>query len=349
MGASPMSRDVQKTKRAGPPATLEERFIETRDGHRLFVTQWRPRRPKGVPLVLTDGLGCEGYAWSYLIDYFKGERPLVAWQYRGHGRSPVPEDLDCLTIPNMVRDLEDVLTTTNTHEAVFLGYSMGVQILLEAVRSLRERVRGLVLVCGSYERPIDNWHNAPERYRAPTIANRLMRRVFPYLSGAFLHFPDPAHRVWRSVVPTRLSYEVAVRTEVNGRRIDRRDFSPYLDHIGTMDMRVFAALARALAVHSAADLLPTLTCPTLIIAGQRDTFAPVWLSEEMHRQVPDSELMVVRDGTHATPVEHPQLLNLRLEKFLRERVERNVRGGRRRNNNLAPSVNVSPRSRSESH
>lgn len=335
-------------RRTRPPATLEERFIETRDGHRLFVTEWRPHRPKGVPLVLTDGLGCEGYAWSYLVDYFKGERPLVAWQYRGHGRSPVPEDLSCLTIPNMVGDLEDVLAATGTEEAVFLGYSMGVQILLEAVRSLRERVRGLVLVCGSYERPIDNWHNTPERYRAPTLANRLMRRVFPYLSGAFLHFPDPAHRVWRSLVPTRLSYELAVRTEVNGRRIDRRDFGPYLDHIGTMDMRVFAALARALAVHSAADLLPTLSCPTLIIAGQRDTFAPVWLSEEMHRQVQASELMVVRDGTHATPVEHPQLLNLRLEKFLRERVERSPRAARSDVTKRTRSRTVSGGSRSES-
>src|SRR5690606_7192483 len=115
--------------------------------------------------------------------------------------------------------------------------------------------------------------------------------------------------------------QFALFVELNRRRIDSRDFWPYLQHIGSMDMRVFSALARALSVHSAADLLPKLEMPTLVIAGARDTFAPVWISEEMHRRIPGSEILVVRDGTHATPVEHPQLLNLRLEKFFRERVD----------------------------
>ncbi len=340
--------DARRARRSGRPvrgrpvkarAQLEERFVETRDGHRLFVRTWRPAEAKGPALVLTDGLGCQGYAWAYIVDAFKGERPIVAWQYRGHGRSPVPDDLDSLTVETMVNDLEDVLAATGIERAVFLGYSMGVQVVLEAVRRLTseraapsptraapdaplpdERVAGLVLLCGSFERPLDTWHNLPERYRPPTLTNRVMRRVFPYLSGAFLQFPEHAQQVWQKLIPTRLSYQLALLVELNGRRIDYRDFWPYLQHIGSMDMRVFSALARALSVHSAGDVLPTIEAPTLIIAGARDTFAPLWISEEMHRKIPGSEILVVRDGTHATPVEHPQLINLRLEKFFRERV-----------------------------
>lgn len=308
-------------RRAAPRAQLEERFVETRDGHRLFVRTWRPREAKGPALVLTDGLGCQGYAWAYIVDAFKAERPIVAWQYRGHGRSPVPEDLACLTVETMVDDLEDVLDATGIDRAVFVGYSMGVQVVLEAVRRLEERVAGLVLLAGGYERPLDTWHNLPERYRPPTLTNRVMRRIFPYLSGAFLHFPDPAQKLWHALIPTKLSYALAVRVELNGRRIDVRDFWPYLEHIGSMDMRVFAALARALSLHSAADVLPNIKAPTLIVAGAKDTFAPLWVLEEMHKRIPASEILVVRDGSHATPVEHPQLINLRLEKFLRERVQ----------------------------
>lgn len=313
------SRAPRARRRPTPLAQLEERFVTTRDGHRLFVRTWRPRKPKGPALVLTDGLGCQGYAWAYIVDAFKAERPIVAWHYRGHGRSPVPDDLSCLTVETMVEDLEDVLEATGIEEGIFVGFSMGVQVVLEAVRRMRERVLGLVLLCGGYERPLDTWHNLPERYRPPTLTNRVMRRVFPYLSGAFLHFPDPAQRLWEALIPTKLSYAFAVRVELNGRRIDVRDFWPYLEHIGSMDMRVFAGLARALSVHSAADVLPTIDVPTLVVAGAKDTFAPLWILEEMHKRIPTSEILVVRDGSHATPVEHPQLINLRLEKFFRER------------------------------
>lgn len=302
-------------------AGLREHHVEARDGTRLYVRTYTPEEPKGAPIVFVDGLGCEGYAWTYLIDYFRKERPLVYWQYRGHGRSEVPADLSTLTVDTMVDDLERVLEETRTERPVLCGHSMGVQVALESYRRLRAGLSGLVLVCGGYERPVDTFHAAPLRSAAPTVVNRVMRRVFPYLSGAFIHFPEHAMRVWRRVIPTRLSYELAVRVEVNGRRIDRRDFWPYFQHLGEMDMRVFALLARALAEHSAGDLLADVSLPTLIIGGGRDTFTPVWLSEEMWRRIPESEYLFIPDGTHATPIEHPQLIGLRLEKFLRERVD----------------------------
>jgi len=56
--------------------------------------------------------------------------------------------------------------------------------------------------------------------------------------------------------------------------------------------------------------------PTLIVAGTDDTFTPYWLSEEMHARIRGSELLTVPGGTHVAPIEHPELITLRLEKFL---------------------------------
>lgn len=299
---------------------VEERYVEAHDGTRLFVRTYAPAKRKGPALVLCDGLGCQGYAWTYLIDHFRRERPIVYWQYRGHGYSEVPRDLETLTVDTMVRDLFTVLDATKTETAVVCGHSMGVQVALEGYRHAEERVYGLVLVCGGYEHPLDTWHLGPRR-GVPTLPNWVMRKIFPYLSGAFLHFPEHAHKVWRALIPTRPFYEIAVRLEVNGRRICPDDFWPYFQHLGEMDMRVFARLARALAAHSAADLLERIAVPTLIIGGGRDTFTPVWLSEDMWRRIPRSEYLHIPDGTHATPIEHPELINLRLEKFLRERID----------------------------
>ena len=62
--------------------------------------------------------------------------------------------------------------------------------------------------------------------------------------------------------------------------------------------------------------LPHVDVPTLIVAGTDDTFTPYWLSEEMHARIPGSELLTVPGGTHVAPIEHPELITLRLEKFL---------------------------------
>lgn len=303
------------------PSQMEEQFVETSDGTRIFVRMYTPKKARGAPIVLLDGIGCEGYAWAYLSDYFRDSRPIVYWQYRGHGRSEVPDDLSTLTLRRVVDDLAEVLEKTGITTAVLCGHSMGVQVALESYRHLRTSIEGLILMCGGYEHPIKSFHGAATKGAPPTLPNRMMRRIFPYLTGAFIHYPETATELWRRVIPTKTMYEIAVRTEVNGRRIDRRDFWPYFEHLGTMDMRVFAHLARALAEHSAADVLPTIDVPTLVIGAGLDTFTPVWLSEDMWRQIHDSEYLHIKDGTHATPIEHPQLINLRVEKFLRERID----------------------------
>jgi pimeloyl-ACP methyl ester carboxylesterase len=40
----------------------------------------------------------------------------------------------------------------------------------------------------------------------------------------------------------------------------------------------------------------------------------------MADRIPGAEMFVLRGGTHAAPIEQPVSLELRLEKFLRERV-----------------------------
>jgi pimeloyl-ACP methyl ester carboxylesterase len=44
----------------------------------------------------------------------------------------------------------------------------------------------------------------------------------------------------------------------------------------------------------------------------------MWLSVKMHAAIPGSELLVLPGGTHVGPLEHPDLVALRLEKYLRD-------------------------------
>ena len=85
-----------------------------------------------------------------------------------------------------------------------------------------------------------------------------------------------------------------------------------------MDFRLYIAILLALAEHDAHDVLPTIAVPTLIITGQRDFFTPPGLARRMADRIAGAELLEVKLGTHYTPVEFPDVVNLRLKKFFRD-------------------------------
>lgn len=53
--------------------------------------------------------------------------------------------------------------------------------------------------------------------------------------------------------------------------------------------------------------LRRVTCPTLVVVGDRDQFVPVFHAEQVHRQLPDSQLFVVPGCGHVVTTMRPQL------------------------------------------
>ncbi len=295
-----------------------ERELRAADGTRLIARVWH--EGEGVPLVMCDGLGCDGYIWKYVERRFAGERPLLHLQYRGHGRSEVPRDLDTLRVDVLVDDLARTLDDAGIERAVWLGHSMGVQVALEAYRRLPERVRGLALLCGACERPIDTWHHAAFPDEEAPLGNRVMQRIFDGLSRGVIDNWRTLKPVWQRLMRSGTAYRLAVNGELNPDLVRPDDFRPYLLHLAEMDMRVFARLARDLSEHSARDVLPDIDVPTLVVGGGRDRFAPLWVIEELHAGIPEAELLPLVLASHAAPIEEPRLIERALVRLL-ERVD----------------------------
>lgn len=53
--------------------------------------------------------------------------------------------------------------------------------------------------------------------------------------------------------------------------------------------------------------LRRVTCPTLVVVGDRDPFVPVFHAERLYRQLPDSQLFVVPGCEHNVPALRPGL------------------------------------------
>jgi pimeloyl-ACP methyl ester carboxylesterase len=129
------------------------------------------------------------------------------------------------------------------------------------------------------------------------------------------------NRVTRTVLPTRLAYEVASRLEIRRELIEPGDFMPYLEGMARIDARLFVAMLSAAGRHSADDLLPEVIAPTLVVAGGRDGFTPPDRSRAIAAAVPNAELLEIPNASHTAPIEHPHLVNFTIRDFLARRID----------------------------
>jgi pimeloyl-ACP methyl ester carboxylesterase len=277
-------------------------FAEAGDGTRIH---WSAVGSGAPALLCCDGIGCDGFAWKYLVRDFAARNRIIRWHYRGHGRSGIPEDSRRVGFDDTSSDLQAVLEATGTPQAVLLGHSMGVQVALEYHRRHPEQVLALALMCGSHGLPLDTFHDS-----------KALKIILPSMIAAAERYPQAMNLVWRLAAGGELAYQIATHLEVNRKLVNREDFAPYFRHLSGMDPRLFLGMLRHASEHTAFDHLPHVSVPTLIVAGTDDTFTPYWLSEEMHARIRGSELLTVPGGTHVAPIEHPELITLRLEKFL---------------------------------
>lgn len=266
--------------------------------------------PGAVAAVLTDGIGCDGYVWKYLRSPLRASRRVLHWHFRGHGRTPAPRDPDRIGIPDLADDLAQVLVDSETGQAVVFGHSMGVQVALETYRRHPDRVRALVLVCGSAENPLRTFRG-----------QRSLEVVLPRVRRAVARAPSLFNQAARLMLPTRLAYRLAARLEVNAELMEMADFMPYLRGLSRIEVPFFLSMLAAAGEHSAVDMLPRIHVPVLVIAGERDGFTPPELSRVMAAAIPDAELCIIAGGSHTTPLERPDLVERTVRDFLARRVD----------------------------
>lgn len=278
------------------------------DGSPLFYESWG-ERGHATPVLLCDGIGCDGYVWRHLRHNL-ADRLCVHPHYRGHGRTARPRDPARVTIEDLADDIACVLDDAMIERAALIGHSMGVQVALETFRRHRERVAALVLICGAPSHPLRTFRGSA-----------VLEEWLPTIQKLIQKAPGIINRVTRAMLPTRLAFEIASRFEIRRELIAPADFMPYLEGMARIDARLFVAMLAAAGAHSAEDLLPAVTVPTLVVAGGRDGFTPPERSRAIAEAIPGAELLEIPNASHTAPIEHPHLVNFTVRDFLARRVD----------------------------
>jgi 3-oxoadipate enol-lactonase len=263
----------------------------------------------GTWVVVANGLGGGTAAWRHQIAYLGDQVRFLAWDYRGlftggsDGTEPRKTDPAGL-VDTHVRDLQAVLQAEDVQGGVWMGWSFGAQVLLEAFRRRGPRPDQIVLLNPCYGR----------RPQDPSG----LRRLLPHAMGVFEWSPEVVERLVRRAGSWPETASWLKRLGFVASAIDEDELAEIVRHFRSVDTPAFLQSLRAAASHRVDGILGGIDVPTLVILGERDWVTPRSNAEPLARQIPNVELFVVRNGTHFVLLEFPELINLRVEKFLRE-------------------------------
>ncbi len=286
-----------------PPPVEERRFVSF-DGTEIAYQV----AGQGRPILLCNGLGGGWEAWSQQIAAFRDRYRLLCWDYRGLYGSEAPKDPNALSVQDHARDALGILRQEGVDRAAVVGWSMGVQVALELFRASPEKVASIAMLNGVAGRPWDYVFNL-------SLAGRLL----PPLLRGLRSMPRTIEAVVRQATRLPEPGAWAKRIGLAAPSLDERVAAEVVERFRALDMDTFIRLLECMGRHDAWDLLPLLDVPVLIIAGSRDVFTPRSAAERMARRIRGAEIMLIPGATHYAALEYAEMVNLRLEKFWRER------------------------------
>ncbi|MEJ7600731.1 MAG: alpha/beta hydrolase [Kofleriaceae bacterium] len=282
---------------------INQRQITARDGTRIGYQV----RGQGPCVVLANGLGGTYVAFKALYGGLDGYKS-ICWDYRGLYTSGPAADPRANTIAHQVDDLIDILAAEGETDFVLAGWSMGVQVAFETIKRHRERVKGLLAINGTYGRAFRT-----------VMGSRVIGQTIPMLLRIVRAQAALIGLASKRVAGSDLLIGAMKRVGLVAQTIDMDVFRTVAAGFQSIDWVIYSDLLGQLDAHDAEDVLATVDIPVTIVTGDRDLMTPPSTAEHMHRLITNSRLVVIKGGTHYTPVEYPAIVVDELARLL-ERV-----------------------------
>jgi 3-oxoadipate enol-lactonase len=242
----------------------------------------------GWPVLLIHAFPLHASMWHPQL-----ERVPPGWRYiapdmRGFG----PRAMDAApaeTVDDHARDLIALLDALEIDRAAIGGVSMGGYVTFALYRRAPERFTALIL--------------ADTRASADTDAGKEARRATARLLAEL-----GVGGVVDQMLPKLLG-----RTSRAARDLENTVRAIALENGPD---GVDAAIRSLMTRPDSTPDLPRIGRPTLIVVGEEDDITPVSDAQDMHRQIPRSQLVVIPAAGHLSNLESPAAFSRALTNFL---------------------------------
>lgn len=275
-------------------------FIHLEDGQLHYKITGRG----GWWLVFIHGAWASHKWWKWQIPAFSRDHLVLSFDLRGHGQSsPLPQNY---SLSGFVKDLSILLKKIEIEGAVLIGWSLGGIIALEYYLQFPQKIKALVLISTKSQRqpPLKRqiWW-AYLRARLNLMINLSAPRKYDRDAKIFPDEKDRLENELKQFIPLPLYQEV-----YGWIKDDLKNYSP----------RNYLEIAQNLwNWEISQEKLKNISVPTLILVGEKDKITPPPFSEFLHQQIPNSQLIIVKDAGHLLPLEQPEEVNAYIFHFLK--------------------------------
>lgn len=254
----------------------------------MMVVPAYKARGDGPVLLFLHGIGGNKDSFDAQLPHFADRYHAVAWDMPGYGDTPLPDQpMTFELLADAAAALIDALAVDRAH---VVGHSMGGMVAQTLVRRHPERIASLVLSATSpaFGKPGSDW-------QAKFLADRLR----PLDAGRIpADFADAlVDGMWGDFDDA----EAKARAAASMKALSAESYRAALNCIVTFDER---------------ENLAAIACPTLCLAGEKDTNAAPPVMETMAAKIPGAAYGCMAGVGHLANIERPDLFNGAIDAFL---------------------------------
>jgi 3-oxoadipate enol-lactonase len=240
----------------------------------------------GEAILFLHGLGSCGQDWILQFPAFEIRFRVIAPDLRGHGQTDKPPGR--VRVAHLASDVLGLLDTLTVERAHVVGLSLGGCVALLLALDAPQRVRSLTLVnTFAHLEPGDPGHALMLVSRLALLGVRGLPAQAHFVAARM--FPKPEQEILRKLAAER---------------------------IASNDMATYRRLMLAIGAFDVRNRLGQITCPTLVIAGDRDTTVPIHPKQFLAARIPGARLEIIADSGHATPIDQADVFNRLVLEFV---------------------------------
>ncbi|MAF89974.1 MAG: alpha/beta hydrolase [Bdellovibrionaceae bacterium] len=281
----------------------ETGYIESYDGTKIYFES----RGEGPTIVMAYGIGCLMNHWRHQAKYFSQNYRTVLFDYRGHHMSERPALLENLNVHAIAKDLKALCDHLKIEKASFWGHSFGAQVLLRTYDNNPELFENLVFINGFATNPLKGMYGLD------------LDPIFRNVKKGYETLPETISTLWKLSVDNPITNRLmGLAGGFNLSLTSFKDIQVYTKGVASIDFDVFTYIFESMINYNATAVLEEVKVPTLIIGGAKDSVTPLSFQREFHQKIKGSKLQIIPYGSHCSQLDMPDLVNLRIEKFLSE-------------------------------
>lgn len=256
---------------------------------------------EGAPLCVTHLYSVFNESGDRFANMFTEQHRVYLVNLKATGRSPQVQNDEELSMPETVKDLEAIRESLGLPSWSFAGHStggmLGAVYAVQAGASL-DRVVIVGAAAKRYSESPDCIYNEqhPQYQRMSELLNLLDSDLTP----------EDRKRYTKERAQLSL-YRPEKHDEYFAAPISKGFAGHRLDYFG-----------REYKTWNLYEQLPSVTTQTLILCGRHDVQCPLVYSEDMHRLIPGSQLVVFDESNHYPFLEEADKFRQAVDQFFKE-------------------------------